>query len=204
MTTNYVADVFSVTNTEAFSARWLARIQPLRSRGLISAELFIKTQDIRESSGYAAMSLLAVQDTLCPDGIPWFTELSLNEHTTRVFCSLNTALNISDAEDDVSSVWLINPFEITLAERSDVISMWNNARDALLDKKGLMNARLFQSEVNAKYNLFNIAQWSSADAIHSALNHSDYSSHREKSQQYILHPSLCVRKYHLIGDTTHE
>jgi len=204
MTVSYVADVFSVANTEAFSARWLARIQQLRSGGLLSAELFIKTEDIRDSSGYNALSLIQVNDALQPRELLWFTDLSLNEHTTRTVCSLSTALNVCNNADETATVWLVNPFEITLNERPAAIAMWNNARDALMDKTGLMNARLFQSEMDSRYNLFNIAQWSSASAIHSALNHRDYSSHRETSLQYRLHPSLCERKYHITGETTHE
>ncbi|MFO1101867.1 MAG: antibiotic biosynthesis monooxygenase [Methylocystis sp.] len=93
--------------------------------------------------------------------------------------------------------WLVNPFEIGEEEIPGVLDMWDKAKDHMVAKPGFLNARLFRAQGDSfRYGLINIAQWQSAEHFMQALNDKAYDRHRERSENYKLHPSICA----LVGE----
>lgn len=111
----------------------------------------------------------------------------------RVLCDLEIAIGDLDAPSR-GQVFLVNPFEISQEQIPDVLEMWHAAKHHMIAHKGFVNARLFRSRSSQdRYGLLNVAQWSSSDAFKQALGDKAYDSHRERSLNYKLHPSLCIR-----------
>ncbi|TQF67744.1 antibiotic biosynthesis monooxygenase family protein [Pseudoalteromonas luteoviolacea] len=109
----------------------------------------------------------------------------------RVACRI--AIELGQFQDTPESgCWLINPFEITTQQIPDVIDMWDKAKDDLIHKPGFVHARLFQAlTAHPKYNLINVAHWVSESTFTKAIEAESYSSHKQRSLQYKLHPALC-------------
>lgn len=114
----------------------------------------------------------------------------------REICKLAIELG-QPAAFDAHQRWLINPFEIAADEIPGVLDMWDKAKDHMVAKDGFLNARLFRAQgASFRYGLINVAQWESAEQFLQALNDKAYDRHRERSENYNLHASICT----LVGE----
>jgi heme-degrading monooxygenase HmoA len=203
---SYIIDVITNRRANNFKDAWCAAVRPLAaSPGFVHAELFAMRRDL----GGAHYDFLAVYRwrdgnaraaALAKDRPPASMDDALIE---RIVCDLQIQLSefTLPAND---AAWLINPFEIGESDIPDVLDMWDKAKDHMVSKPGFVNARLFRTAGPIeRYGLVNVAQWQTAELFMQALGDKAYAPHRERSKQYVLHPSVCERAACIVAEPIH-
>jgi len=199
MSAIYAIDIIECPDPALLRADWATQSAALRRQlGCQTLELFAKDENIREAH-YDFLLVSHWNTAWEASAAPGLISTPLFQRdlrSVRLECELIVQLGDypaagtpPDSEDDT---WLVNPFEIQPEQVPGVLDMWGKAKDYMVAQPGFINARLFRpTEPHPTYNLVNIAQWESRDRFMDALNHQQYDRHREKSQAYQLHPSLC-------------
>ncbi|WP_438042331.1 antibiotic biosynthesis monooxygenase family protein [Sorangium sp. So ce128] len=191
----YWIDVVDAVAAPSYAERWQDHALALRKRcGLRTAELFHVFEPIRDVN-YTLLSVYAFDDTDVGEAAlggvsPRGASAGLVQGTR---CRLGVMLS-ELSRGLPGHAWLINPFEISEADIPDVLAMWDRAKDHMAAHPGFLNARLFRSAApSARYRLFNVSQWRSAEDFKESLRDRAYDRHRERSMTYRLHPSLCAQ-----------
>ena len=188
---NYLIEI--VRSNAQFKDYWLARADDLNamSAGIVM-ELYSFNEDIRNAD-YSHLSILKFDSPEQRADFLFHPTRLLEQkfETDRVECDLDIEIGLlSDAAS--GHVFLINPFEIQQEDIPAVLDMWHKAKGHMIAHEGFINARLFRSsDPSAKYGLVNVAHWRSSKSFKDAFNDQAYDSHRERSLNYKLHPSLC-------------
>jgi len=192
----YVVDVITLFDREDYRQSWGSFANRLQQcPGFWRAELFEKDQDIR-SAYYDFLVVYSFEDSLAYE---WALAHKLlptsvqNQKVERFTGQLEIQLEDLQ-ESKPGHTWLINPFEISEAQIPDVLDMWDKAKDVMVSKPGFISARLFRTDsAEGRFGLVNVAHWASAGEFLAVLDSRAYDSHREKSMNYKLHPSLCTQ-----------
>ncbi len=195
MTQHYTIDIIECPNTALLLADWTSQSATIRRQlGCQFMELFAKDESIRDAH-YDCVLVTHWDAPWQSRTAPGLNETALFQRdlkSERLECELITEFGEPPVSRFEEETWLVNPFEITREQVPDVLDMWDKAKDYMVEKPGFINARLFRPiRSHRHYNLVNIAQWRSRQQFMEALNHRQYDSHRERSQDYRLHPSLC-------------
>lgn len=190
----YVIEVIYDNPGGKSPGRRSAQLQELKTAGKLShQEHFTLSEEIRDTN-YRAVSLLKFENVSEATG---FADGHVPERSARVICELEISIGNFERTDR-NDVFLVNPFEISQAQVPEVLDMWHKAKGHMIENEGFVNARLFcSSRLKDRYGLVNISQWTSAEKFKQALGDKAYDKHRERSLNYKLHPSLCVRQHML-------
>lgn len=195
MTQYYAIDIIECPNPALLMADWKTQFAILRRQlGCQTMELYAKDESIRDAH-YDLLLVCGWSSAAEVKAAPDLQGTILFQRgliSVRVESELIIQLGEHPVETSGSDCWLVNPFEIQDAQVPPVLDMWDQAKDYMVEKAGFINARLFRSRrPHDTYNLINVAQWESRRHFLDALHNQQYDRHREKSQAYSLHPSLC-------------
>ncbi len=96
-----------------------------------------------------------------------------------------------------ADVTLINVFEVPEGQREVTIAAWEKARDFLATQPGYITTALHQNlQPDARFQLINIAQWSSPNEFQAAIKNMRQAGIYLKNEGLGINPSLykVVRK----------
>lgn len=163
----------------------------LDNDGMTCQEHFVMSEEIRDTN-YVALSLFQFGDM--KQSVEFADERGSQVFRDCVVCDLEISIGSFD-EIKKDHMFLVNPFEIRQEQIPEVLEMWHNAKGHMVGYDGFLNARLFRSKrPQDRYGLVNISQWVSGDKFKKALGDQAYQSHKDRSLNYQLHPSLCIKK----------
>lgn len=75
----------------------------------------------------------------------------------------------------MSSVILINPFEIPEGREDECLAFWEKAAEYMRKQPGFISTRLHRAIVPwARFSLINMAEWESVEHFESAINHEEF------------------------------
>lgn len=75
----------------------------------------------------------------------------------------------------MSSVILINAFEIPQGREEECLALWGKAADYMRRQPGFISTRLHRAIVPwARFTLVNVAEWESAKHFEEAINHEEF------------------------------
>ncbi|KZN41576.1 antibiotic biosynthesis monooxygenase family protein [Pseudoalteromonas luteoviolacea] len=185
---NYIIDIYT-TDDKSKLCQYLS--DNLTERVELAVEIYTKFKEVKDAFYDVLVVYKGLEIERDVEQISNNIDQSLYSAHERIACRI--AIELGQLQDTLESgCWLINPFEITTQQIPDVIDMWDKAKDDLIHKPGFVHARLFQALTpHPKYNLINVAHWVSESTFTKAIEADSYSSHRQRSLQYKLHPALC-------------
>ena len=90
----------------------------------------------------------------------------------------------------MSTVVLINLFEVPPGHDEAFVRGWEVARDFLQRQPGYVSTRLHQSlDPSARFRFINVAEWASPADFQAALNHPEFVKMRQ-GMPFVNYPSL--------------
>ena len=94
----------------------------------------------------------------------------------------------------MSTVVLINAFEVPAGQDEGFLRGWEAARDFLQRQPGYVSTRLHQSlDPSARFRFINVAEWVSPAAFQAAMNQPEFATMRQ-AMPFASYPSL----YHVV------
>jgi heme-degrading monooxygenase HmoA len=191
----YVIEIIKTDERDEYIDFWEESADEFSSwPGFVQGQLFSVEQAVRDTN-YDLLSLYAFKTRDCAQTFvdDKAAPVPVEPHgVEREMCRLAIELG-APAAFDGHQRWLINPFEIAKEEIPGVLDMWDKAKDHMVAKPGFLHARLFQAQgATFRYGLINVAQWENAEHFLQALNDKAYDRHRERSENYKLHASICA------------
>ncbi|KZN63893.1 antibiotic biosynthesis monooxygenase family protein [Pseudoalteromonas luteoviolacea] len=185
---NYIIDIYTTDDKHKL---YQCLSSNLPDSDELSIEIYTKFKEVKDAFYDVLVVYKGLEIKQSVENISNNIDQNLYSAHERIACRI--AIELGQLQDTLESgCWLINPFEITTQQVPDVIDMWNKAKDDLIHKPGFVHARLFQALTpHPKYNLINVAHWVSEHTFTSAIEADSYSTHRQRSLQYKLHPALC-------------
>lgn len=191
----YVIDIIKTDERDEYIDFWEESAGEFSQwPGFVRGPLFRVEQAIRDTR-YDLLSVYAFE---APEDTQRFVDeraapVPVEPHgVEREICRLTIELGKPEPFE-ANQRWLINPFEIGTEEIPGVLDMWDKAKDHMVAKPGFFHARLFRAQgASFRYGLINVAQWQSGEHFLQALNDKAYDRHRERSENYRLHPSVCA------------
>ena len=99
-----------------------------------------------------------------------------------------------EGSSTMSSIVLINAFEVPPEHDEVFVRGWEAARDFLQRQAGYISTRLHQSlDPAARFRFINVAEWQSPAAFQAAMNHPEFAAMRQ-AMPFTSYPSL----YHVV------
>jgi heme-degrading monooxygenase HmoA len=90
----------------------------------------------------------------------------------------------------MTTVVLINPFEVPPENEAEFLSGWETARDFMQRQKGYVSTRLHRSlDPTARFRFINVAEWESAADFQAALHHPELVQLRNVTP-FVHYPAL--------------
>jgi heme oxygenase (mycobilin-producing) len=90
----------------------------------------------------------------------------------------------------ISTVVLINAFEVPAGEDETFLQGWEAARDFMQRQHGYVSTRLHQSlDPTARFRFINVAEWATPADFQAALNHPEFVAMRQ-AIPFAHYPSL--------------
>jgi heme-degrading monooxygenase HmoA len=75
----------------------------------------------------------------------------------------------------MSTVILINPFEVPADKEEKALAIWERVRDCMMQQPGYINTRLHRAiNPDARFGLINVAEWESVDAFQAAVSSEEF------------------------------
>ena len=75
----------------------------------------------------------------------------------------------------MSTVILINPFEVPEGKEAKALATWERVRDWMKRQPGYISTRLHRAVTpDARFKLINVAEWESVEAFQAAVNHKEF------------------------------